>query len=254
MNLCDRRDGPLTTTQARQLFLLHSLGLDADSWTPMIQSAQSLMPATEFVPIDLLGHGRAGDIAFATAPAADEVVRTARRRGAAHGLHLVGSGLGALVALHLAARNPSDVASLVLAGWPPPAPSPGQSRADLVAAALEVKGARVFADEYLEGLGTTRDGRDRLAEAIVVSSTRGLILAIRAAEAWRAPETPAAGFPPCLIVRGAQDVRVSERDARQFADLLGGTFVGIPDAGHLAYLDQPRPFASAVAAFHTGLA
>lgn len=220
----------------------------------MVQAAQSLLPAIEFVPIDLLGHGSAGDIAFEAVPAAAEVIRIARRRGAEHGVHLVGSGLGALVALGIAAQSPTDVASLVLAGWPPPAPSPGESRADLVAAAVETQGAKAFADQYLEGLGTIREGRDRLAEAIVVSTARGLIPAIRAAEAWRAPAPAGPDFPPCLIVRGAQDVRVSEQDARQFAELLGGRFIDIADAGHLAYIDQPASFAAAVAGFHADLA
>jgi pimeloyl-ACP methyl ester carboxylesterase len=86
---------------------------------------------------------------------------------------------------------------------------------------------------------------------MVTSSTRGLIPAIRAAEAWR---PPAGGvFPSTLIVRGAQDVRVSEQAARGFADLLGGRFVEIPDAGHLAYIDRPERFAAVVADFHHGL-
>jgi pimeloyl-ACP methyl ester carboxylesterase len=249
----NRWESQLTTTHVRRLFLLHSLGLDADSWTPMIEAAHSLMPAIDLVPVDLIGHGSASDTAFVAADAALEVIRTARGYGAEQGLHLVGSGLGALVALHITDRSPSNVASLVLAGWPPPAPSPGESRANLVAAALETNGAKLFAADYLEGLGTIRDGRDRLTDAIVVSSTRGLIPAIRAAEAWRVPTTAVPAFPPCLIVRGALDVRVSEQAARQFADVLGAEFVNIADAGHLAYIDRPRSFASAVADFHTGL-
>jgi pimeloyl-ACP methyl ester carboxylesterase len=243
----------LITTHVRQLLLLHSLGLDADSWTPMVEAAHSLMPAVDLVPVDLIGHGSASDTAFVTAAAAIEVIRTARGCGAEQGLHMVGSGLGALVALQIVTQSPSDVASLVLAGWPPPAPSPGESRANLVAATLEAKGAKAFADDYLEGLGTIRDGRDRLADAIVVASTRGLIPAIRAAEAWREPATTVPAWPPCLIVRGALDVRVSEQAARQFADLLGSKFVNIADAGHLAYIDRPRSFAAAVADFHAGL-
>jgi pimeloyl-ACP methyl ester carboxylesterase len=248
-----RRENPLTTTQVRQLFLLHSLGLDADSWTPMIDAAHSLMPTTDLVPVDLMGHGSASDTPFETAEAAVEVVRATGRCGAEHGLHLVGSGLGALVALEVMTQCPSDVASLVLAGWPPPAPPPGESRGNLVAAALEAHGAKAFANDYLEGLGTTRHGRDKLADAIVVASTRGLVPAIRAAEAWRAPTTAGTAFPRCLIVHGALDVRVSGQDARQFADLLGGGYIDIAAAGHLAYIDQPRSFAAAVADFHAGV-
>lgn len=215
----------------------------------MAEAARELLPGPDLVPIDLLGHGGNSGREFSLDAAAEEVLRVAHAHGAAGGLHLVGSGLGALVALRIEARNPADVASLVLAGWPPAEPTPGERRADVVAGAVAENGARAFAEQYLEGLGTIDDGREALVDAIVKSSAHGLIPAIDAAEAWQ-PPSQADGFPRCLIIRGAQDVRVTEQAARRFADLVGGSYLDLPDAGHLAYIDRPRSFAAAVAGFH----
>lgn len=238
----------------RTLILLHSLGLDADSWTPMVEAARTLMAGARLVCIDLPGHGGASERSFDMESAAAAVIDAARQLGIQAPLNLVGSGLGSLTALHIATEEHADVGSLVLAGWPPPAASgTAPSRAAQVTSALSAIGAEAWAQDYLAQLGTSPEARQGLSRSIVVASEGGLIQGIAAAEAWRPPTVPASRFPSSLIIRGANDVRTTERDARGFAELLGGRFANIPDAGHLAYVDQPKTFAARLSEFHGSL-
>lgn len=220
----------------------------------MIRAAGPLVCGAALVPLDLVGHGSASGTPFTLDAAATEVLDTARSRGDRGPLHLVGSGLGALVALHIAAERPAEVGSLVLAGWPPAPPTAGRSRVGMVAAAIAERGSRAFAEDYLDQLGTNRQVLETLVDAIVLSSTRGLVAGIAAAEAWQPPATAAPGFPPSLIIRGEHDIRVSEQAAQRFANVLGGGFAAISGAGHLAYVDRPDAFAAAVANFQGTLA
>ena len=241
------------TPHSRTVVLLHSLGLDADSWTEMRVAAHPLMPAANLIAIDLDGHGTSSGVSFELDRAVAATVVTARSRGAEEPLHLVGSGLGALVALHIASRDPATVASMVLAGWPPSPPPPGRSRADLVAAALSSRGATSFAAEYFTQIGARPDARQRLTQAMVTASANGLVPGIAAAEAWTPAATDLTTRPPSLVVLGAQDVRVQEQDAARFATTLDAALVRIPDAGHLAYVDQPIEFAATLADFYAKL-
>lgn len=56
---------------------------------------------------------------------------------------------------------------------------------------------------------------------------------------------------PVLVIRGGKDKVIPESQARLFASLVGPScsFASIPDAGHLAELDQPEEVARVVKSF-----
>ena len=100
--------------------LLHGFGADRLSWTA---NAPALAPRCAVVAADLPGHGTALDVdatsveaIFALAvDAVDALVDERAARGLGTRLHLVGHSLGGALAIALAAREETPVASLVVA-------------------------------------------------------------------------------------------------------------------------------------------
>ena len=97
--------------QGIPVVFLHGLGVDASCWDSVIEA----LPDFECVAIDLPGHGSAPLVGPVPTVAdfATYVMNEVTQRGLSH-MILVGTSLGGLVAQHIAATSPDQVARLVL--------------------------------------------------------------------------------------------------------------------------------------------
>ncbi|MER5648074.1 alpha/beta hydrolase [Streptosporangium sp. NPDC002524] len=240
---------------SNRVLLLHTLGGNARTWAPVVGAGSD--PA-RFLAVDLPGHGAHGEDPFDLLTALTSVHAALDECGPAPA-HLVGSGLGALVALRVLADAPHRLASLLLAGFPPGG-DPGRLRA--TAEALREKGMAGFAADYLAttlvtgggpggGSGSAPGNDIGLAE--LTASMTGMrpeafLGSLEAALGWETPVSP--GPVPCRVLRGEHDVRVTEQAARSLATRLGADYIGLPGAGHIAYVDDPRGFRELMDAFH----
>ncbi|MFF2060911.1 alpha/beta fold hydrolase [Streptomyces sp. NPDC058200] len=255
------------------LLLLHTWGGDAGTWAPALPYLRAV--GRPVSAPDLPGHGvraaepftLAGAVSAAAAARDRLLPRTTQEdvegdegveeggAGAGRpggGVDVVGSGLGALVALALALDRPSRVRSLTLAGFPPATGPAAAGRLAHTEAALRRDGTALFARGYTDStlLSTDPARRDLLYRSMAATRPDTLLNSLRATLGWTGHAPPRPLGLPCLILRGAHDDRISADAAATLAGQLGGTAAEVPGAGHLAYLDDPSAFAAALAAFH----
>ncbi|MFD8920934.1 alpha/beta fold hydrolase [Streptomyces sp. NPDC059569] len=268
-------------TSATSLLLLHTWGGDARTWAPALRFLCAGGRAAE-AP-DLPGHGEraaepftlAGAVETAAARAADAVrdgpadnpadrlvdvpedrpVNRPVNRPVDRPVDVVGSGLGALVALALARQRPGAVRSLTLVGFPPAGGPAAAGRLAETEERLRRAGTAAFARGYVDGTlrGPDPARRELLRRAMTATCPRTLLDSLRATLGWADDEPPRPPGPPCLVLRGAHDERVGAEAARTLAGQLGGTYAVVPGAGHVAYLDEPEAFAAVLGDFHHGL-
>jgi pimeloyl-ACP methyl ester carboxylesterase len=169
-----------------------------------------------------------------------------------------GLSMGGYVAFAILRHAARYVRALVLADTRPQADTPEgvDARRKMVALVRE-KGPTAVADEMIPKLlgEHTRQTKPELAEQV-----RGLILASSAeaiANAVTALMTRADSTPllesihiPTLIVVGEQDTITPPTLSEQmYKAIKGSEYVAIPNAGHLANLEQPEAFNAALARF-----
>lgn len=255
------------TTRANPLLLLHTWGGDAATWGPALRHLGA--DGRHLKALDLPGHGARGAEPFTVDGAVDTAltacaegsgdttwpggsVRSVNTTGP---VDVVGSGLGALVALALAQRHPDRVRSLTLVGFPPAGGAEAARRPADARAALERDGAARFARNYVDSTLLSADPahRDLLRDSMAGTRPEVLIDSLRATLGWTGHTAPGPLGLPCLVLRGARDHRVPAAAAEALAERLGGRGAVVPGAGHVAYLDEPEAFADALTAFHDGL-
>ncbi|MET4924258.1 alpha/beta fold hydrolase [Streptomyces sp. PSRA5] len=244
---------------ANLLLLLHTWGGDAATWGPALGHLGA--GGRHLNALDLPGHGARAAEPF-TVDAAVGAALSACDGGApgdagvvVGAADVVGSGLGALVALVLAQRHPDRVRSLTLVGFPPADGAEAARRPADTRAALERDGAALFARNYVDSTLLSADPahRDLLRRAMAGTRPEVLLDSLRATLGWA---THARATPlglPCQVLRGARDHRVAATAADSLAGRLGGVSAVVPGAGHVAYLDEPEVFAAALTAFHDGI-
>ncbi|MEV0038076.1 alpha/beta hydrolase [Streptomyces sp. NPDC050804] len=256
-------------TSATSLLLLHTWGGDARTWAPALRFLCAGGRAAE-AP-DLPGHGERAAEPFTLAGALETALSHAADHPADHPaghpadhlvdrpadrpVDVVGSGLGALVALALARQRPGSVRSLTLVGFPPAGGPAAAGRLAETEERLRRAGTAAFARSYVDGTlrGPDPARRELLRRSMAATRPRTLLDSLRATLGWADDEPPRPPGPPCLVLRGAYDERVGADAAKTLAGQLGGTYGVVADAGHVAYLDEPEAFAAVLADFHHGL-
>ncbi len=231
----------------RLAVLVPTLMADASSWADVAAA----IPDRLLLPVELPGHGlrRAEDFSFAgavtdTLHALDQV---------AHGypVHLVGSGLGSAVALSAALAEPTRVLSVLVAGFVPAQGTSGNERLRATEAAVTKLGMDAFVEGYLDDVLSPGAGKVRKQLVATMSGVRPKVMleALGAALRWRLAAWPPAA-PPACVIHASRDIRVTEAMAREFARVLHGDIIRLRGPGHLAYVEEPRPFAEAMDRFH----
>jgi pimeloyl-ACP methyl ester carboxylesterase len=173
-----------------------------------------------------------------------------------------GLSMGGYAALALARRHPARLAGLVLADTRAGADSAearaGRSR---LAERVRREGSGVAAEMLARLLGaTTRARRPELAEElsgwIAANPPEGLCdgLAGLAARADSGPDLHRIEAPT-LVVCGEEDELTPPDESRRLVEAIPGARLElIPEAGHLASLEQPDAFNRVLARFLNGLA
>lgn len=227
------------------LVLLHGWALDLDYWNPL---AQLLAPRYTLLRFDRRGfglstgqpdiHRNVEDLcAVMDAAGVDRAV-------------LVGMSQGARLALHFASRNAARARALVLDG-PPALETESELPLGWLRAVLEARGTQALHEAIL-GLPLMRLANpdavmQRLLESIV-SRYQGLDLLHPRAHAT-APALGAIQLPVCVL-NGGRDSDERRTASRGIAAAMpAARHVELPGAGHLALLDAPGDYASAVNQF-----
>jgi pimeloyl-ACP methyl ester carboxylesterase len=146
---------------------------------------------------------------------------------------LVGTSLGAMVALEVARRTSVDALVLIAAGF-------GITVDDSVLSWVEEGPPDLLAKMARNGLAN-RDAAELVALREADFAARGqrvLLGHLRALAAYR-PE-PLADPPPTLVLWGEHDRGVPLADHAELALRTGGVLVPIGGAGHAPFLEQPE--------------
>ncbi|MFF3755324.1 alpha/beta fold hydrolase [Streptomyces sp. NPDC002018] len=241
------------TVTATALLVLHTWGGDGRTWAPALPFLCADGRAVE-AP-DLPGHGGRADEPFTPAGALEAASACAAALDGGRPVDVVGSGLGALIALALTRQRPHAVRSLTLVGFPPAGGPAAAGRLAQTEERLRREGTAAFARSYAEGTlrGSGPARRALLRDAMAATRARTLLDSLRATLGWAGDAPPRPLGSPCLVLRGAYDERVGEDAAKALAGQLGGVYGVVPGAGHVAYLDEPEAFAAVLLDFHGGL-
>jgi 3-oxoadipate enol-lactonase len=167
--------------------------------------------------------------------------------------HLVGVSLGGDVAVHMAASAGDAVASLVLCGV---GLTPDQALEDEVYGIQEA--VHYLADEdFAEQIGEAllipdapQAGIDNLRSGIAALGKRHYLDALKAMVISDLSGVSLRVSAPTLVLHGDLEELVPLEQARALAEALpNGALQRIKDAGHIAYLDNPKAFAESLGAF-----
>jgi len=236
------------------MVLVHGAVADGRSWTPQLES---LSDAYAVVAWDEPGAGGSDDVpdGFGLADYADCLARVIGWAGSSPA-HVVGHSWGSTVALELYRRHPDRVASLVLAGayagWKGSLP------------ASEVAARRGAVRRMLDG------GPDAFALTVPGLFAEGPPPRYRSLLAAMAADVRAHSVHVCveimadtdlsdllphvavptLLLWGKQDARSPLAVAHEFErSVPGASLVILEGCGHMANLERPADFDSAVRAF-----
>jgi pimeloyl-ACP methyl ester carboxylesterase len=223
---------------------VHGLGGTTNTWTPLLPA----MARHQVVRIELPGCGRS-QRAYALAETApgkgrlsisafvDAVLRVCGVLGIRRA-HLAGHSMGTIVCQHLARREPSMAASLLLFGALPAPPEPAREGLRKRAALARAEGMFPIADALVQA---ALSAHTRETQPVTVAMVRESLLAqdpegyARCCEALADAE-PAAleGIAcPVLLVAGDEDAVAPVQTARAMAARLADARVEIlPRCGH----------------------
>ena len=242
--------------------LLHGFPLDRSMWSNQRSSIGAIY---RVILPDLRGHGSsaAPDGIYTVDDMADDVLELLDALQIVEPVVLGGLSMGGYVALSIAARYPERIKALILmdtrsAGDSAEAARTREALADQVESSGETSGVvasmlpRLFARQTFEHqpgvVARTHDRMARTPSRAVAGTLRGL--AIRPDRTANLADIGV----PTLVLTGAEDAVIpleeSEAMARQ---IPGARFVVIPDAGHLAPLENPREVDRAILEFLEGL-
>jgi len=235
------------------LVLLHGIGADAGLWSGVIDALGGEFAVRAF---NLRGHGGSscnGDLTVAAL--ADDIAAATTALGL-EAFDLAGVSLGGAVAVHLAAKAPARVRSLVVGGI---GLNPSKALADEIYGVREAVHYLVpedFAQQVSEALLVPDAPAESVAavgRAIGVITKQRYLKALEALAAAGLGDIAAAVKAPTLVLHGGLDEMVTAADANALAGAIGGARrADLADAGHLANIDDPAGFAAALKGFLAG--
>ena len=242
--------------------LLHGFPLDRSIWAPQQAEVGAVY---RVIAMDLRGHGQtaAPGGPYAIDDMADDVLETLDALQLTAPVVIGGLSMGGYVALSAVARHPERFRALILADTKATADTPEAAKArHELAAKVEASGATTaVVDGMLPrffGKTTRRDRPEVVAsvhDMMARTSPRAVVGALRgmAARPDRTADLARITIPTLVLV-GEDDVISTPAEARAMAEALPkGRLVVIPDAGHLAPLENPKAGNAAILDFLNGL-
>lgn len=209
------------------------------------------------IAFDLPGHGRSGSLdALPSIEAMSACARGVAGWCRATRPILVGHGMGALVALDWARRDPGSIAGIVLCG------TSGALgvRDEAIAFMREVtlgRASRPFDPKRLCPSGSPDRMRRAWFESIQ-TDPRATLVDLEASQSYArslAAEAESSSGPriPVLVAAGASEPAADLDAARALSTRLGGRFVALEQAAHWLPLEQPEALAREILAFAASL-
>lgn len=243
--------------------LLHGFPLDRTMWAAQAATLGSLY---RVITPDLRGFGEtaAPEGIYPIEDMADDVVETLDALKITEPIVLGGLSMGGYVALSLAVRYPKRLRALMLMDTRATADTP-EAAAGREAAAREVEATgsvegvvssylpRLFGpvarERRADAVAEVADVMRRTSPLAVAGALRGM--------ATRADRTGDLGriTVPTLVLVGADDAVIPPAEARALASRLPhAQLVEVPEAGHLAPLENPAAANAAILKFLESLA
>lgn len=232
--------------------LLHAVGANADLWSEAVVALDGDYTLYAF---DLHGHGgstRNGEPLVADM--ARDIAGALEALGIAR-FHVVGVSLGAEVAIHLAASAGDAVMSLFVSGV---GLVPDQALVDEIYGIREA--VHYLADEnFAEQIGEALlipdappAGIESLSKGIATLGKRNYLASLEAMAMSDLSEIAGSVIAPAMVLHGTLEELVPIEQAGALADAMPAASLGeLEEAGHIAYLDNPRGFGTALTAFLT---
>ncbi len=243
----------VTHGRGEPILFVHGFPLSGEMWNPAVERLSNRW--TCIVP-DLRGHGRSGVSAEASMAAyADDLAGLLDAIGDKRRVALVGLSMGGYTAFEFFRRHRSRLRLLVLADTRATADTPeAAAKRETTAAAVLKDGSKVVADAMIGNLFAPTASADLKAQwhAIMTRTPPQGVAAALHALAARPDSTPTLAKIdlPTLIIVGEQDAITPPDASRDMhAKIAGSTLEIIPNAGHMAPVEQPQAFASAMQRF-----
>jgi len=237
--------------------LLHAFPFDREMWTPQfgpLSAAGFRVLAPDFAEF---GRSTPGADAFTIDGAADTVADLLDALKIDRAV-VGGLSMGGYVAMAFARRHPGRLLGLILADTKA-APDDAAAREgrDKAISAVRANGPAAFGESMLPKLLSehTRQNNPAAVELARTVATRQTEAAVTAA-LYALRDRPDAGpgleavAVPTLVVVGEHDTLTPPLMSVRIAGLVKGSELQhVPDAGHLANLENPAAFNAAVIAF-----
>jgi len=233
--------------------LLHSLLTDRGVWDRVVPT---LAEQRRVWAVDLPGWGDSDTAPPDIGVFAARVAAFLEQGGLEKKTAVVGNGLGAMVALALAARHGARFGRLVLVGaaaWFPAdaarafATMAERVRKDGMAAVVDIAVARIFPDDYLRAHPDIREERRRV---LLRTDPAAFITACTALGHLDLRDDLATISNATLIVVGDRDQATPPARARELADRIpAAQLTTLPDCAHAPQLQHPQAFLQAVGPF-----
>lgn len=231
------------------IIFLHGVGSDKSVWASQLAHFGQQRRAVAF---DYPGYGESDPSPDATGDDFAAVILAAMDALDIDSAHVCGLSLGGVIAIALHAADPSRCASLILADSFAVHPD-GQAIFDRSDAASRTVGMRGLAEARAGALLGTAATPAMHAEVIdTMSRIDPAAYVIGARAVWLADQIDRASaiWVPTLVLVGDEDSITPPALSEQLVSLIpGATIAVIAGAGHLANLEQPTAFNSAVDTF-----
>ena len=229
--------------------LLHGFPLDSTMWSGQLGEIGA---SYRVITLDLRGHGRSvapPDRVYTMDAMADDVIETIESLGMKEKVVLGGLSMGGYVALSAVRRYPDYFRALMLMDTKASADTPEAARG------REANADQIEASGLTDGLVAamtsrlfapmTREQRPELVEPVIAvmaaTSPRTITASLRGMAARPDRTTDLMRITiPTLVLVGGEDVITPVSDARAMVEELpNATLVIVPDAGHMAPLENP---------------
>jgi pimeloyl-ACP methyl ester carboxylesterase len=235
------------------LLLLHGFPFTSQSFAPQLSAA--IAGARTIAP-DHRGYGQSPDAGGSATmdELADDALALLDRLGVQRAI-VGGVSMGGYAALALLRRDPARVAGLALMDTTAlPDDAAAKERREQNANAVLANGTRTFIDGLLPKLfapATPAPVRAPIEEQMRAAKPESIAASLRGMAARLDTREVLSRYAgPLLVVVGEHDVITPPERAKQLADLVtGSTLVTVPNAGHLANVEQPSAVNAALSAF-----
>ncbi|MQA02618.1 MAG: alpha/beta fold hydrolase [Streptosporangiales bacterium] len=237
----------LGSRDADAVVLLHSLGTDQRLWSPQLAG---LTESHRVVTVDSRGHGESGWTGSVTlADWTADLGRLLDHLELADAA-LVGLSMGGVQALAFAVAHPQRARSLVLADtFAELPPEVASAKIDAMTAQVQQLGMPGWADTYVAETFTEplAEGAELVRSALARMSVLPYLAAVRACFGVRLGDQLGAVRVPTLVLWGDRDAKTPRGLSEQLVEgIPAAVLQEIPDAGHLANLENPKAFLDAV--------